>query len=486
MRLYIYFIFFHLISAVSFSQDQDTVSFYVGNVYGTIRDINTSQPISNATIFLLDSTFPVDKLIQLAPEFSSKTGLSDSSGKFLINFVPTEFPFSTYHVLILSPNYQPFILSDVNVYPGASMSLFIDAQLSTDDNMIFSANDPFQPFYYHHEKRFPEIKKLQKKISSDSIIFTVFATREGLVGFTTANGHVILTRDKFVALPSRRSLNSTDQTRQYSVNLKYKGKTTSAPVWDVGPWNTRDDWWNPPFIRQNWSDLSTGLPESQAAYQSGYNNGKDQFNRTVLNSAGIDLADGIFWDDLQLPTNDWVEVEFPWRLQSVAGDSVQAVSSVNIRDSVGGNKIGEALQNQIGVILEGPKGGSYGSTFYIWWKIKWSESLIGWSVEPFLTNKFTSQPEHENPISSAVELYQNFPNPFSSSTTINYNLKSDSFVSIKIFDVLGKEIKTLVNQNQTKGPNSVIFNASSFSSGIYYCIVRVNSTVNSIKITLIK
>ena len=486
MRSSFFLLFLHLFSVLSFSQEQDSTSFYVGNVYGTIRDINSELPIFNATIFLLNSNLPVEKLSQLASEFSTKTGLSDSTGNFLINFVPTDFPFSTYHVLIIAPDYKPFILTDVNIYPGASMSLFVDAKLSKNINQIFSAKEPFQPFYYHHEKRISEIKKLIKRISADSTLFTVFATREGLVGFTTANGHVILTRDKFVALPSRRALNSNDQNRQFTVNLNYKGKKTSAPVWDIGPWNTRDDWWNPPFIRQNWNDLSTGLPESQAAYQNGYNGGKDQFNRTVLNPAGIDLADGIFWDDLQLPTNDWVEVEFPWRLQSFAGDSIKAVTSVNIRDSVGGNKIGEALENQIGIIVDGPKGGSYGSSYYVWWKIKWSDSLIGWSVEPFLTNILLSKPVPENPTPNTFELYPNFPNPFKSSTTIKYCLKSDSFVELKIFDVLGREIKTLIYQNQVEGTHQVIFNGSFFASGIYFCRLSVDSKYIFTKLTIIK
>ena len=70
------------------------------------------------------------------------------------------------------------------------------------------------------------------------------------------------------------------------------------PVWDVGPWNTKDDYWNPSATREMWKDLPQGKPEAQAAYQNGYNGGKDQFGRTVANPAGIDLADGVFWDAL--------------------------------------------------------------------------------------------------------------------------------------------------------------------------------------------
>jgi hypothetical protein len=145
-----------------------------------------------------------------------------------------------------------------------------------------------------------------------ALSYRVFATREGLVGRTTANGHVITKRDHFVALPSRRALaprNSSD----YSVKVCAPTRRCAfAPVWDVGPWNTRDDYWNPGSLRQQWGDLPQGLPQAQAAHQRGYNGGKDQYGRKVANPAGIDLADGLFWSALGLKNNAWVHVEYLW------------------------------------------------------------------------------------------------------------------------------------------------------------------------------
>ena len=144
--------------------------------------------------------------------------------------------------------------------------------------------------------------------------YRVFGTREGLVGGRTANGHVIGSRDHFVALPSRRALNPNDRTRDFQVQVCYArtGRCETAPVWDVGPWNTRDDYWNPSATREMWRDLPQGTPEAQAAYQNGYNGGRDEFGRTVANPAGIDLADGTFWDGLGMTDNDWVDVTFLW------------------------------------------------------------------------------------------------------------------------------------------------------------------------------
>jgi Putative peptidoglycan binding domain len=141
----------------------------------------------------------------------------------------------------------------------------------------------------------------------------VFATREGLVGATTANGHVIRSRDHFVALPSRRGLSPNGST-SFSVRVcnPGNGRCETAPVWDVGPWNTTDDYWNPASVRQRWQDLPQGRPEAQAAFQNGYNGGKDEFGRTVGNPAGIDLADGTFIDGLGLTNNGFVDVTYLW------------------------------------------------------------------------------------------------------------------------------------------------------------------------------
>jgi hypothetical protein len=146
-----------------------------------------------------------------------------------------------------------------------------------------------------------------------ALTYRIYATREGLVGATTANGHVIKSSDRFVALPSRRALASNGGT-EYQVRLCYpvNGKCTTASVWDVGPWNTKDDYWNPSSTRQMWTSLPQGKPEAQAAYLEGFNGGLDEFGRRPANPAGIDLADGTFWTDLGMSNNDYVNVTYLW------------------------------------------------------------------------------------------------------------------------------------------------------------------------------
>jgi hypothetical protein len=141
----------------------------------------------------------------------------------------------------------------------------------------------------------------------------VFATREGLVGWKTANGHTITKRDWFAALPSRRGLSDRGEgERSVRVCHTRNDRCVFLPVWDVGPWNTRDDYWNAPDVREDWALLPQGLPQAQAAFEQDFNDGLDQFGRTVKNPAGIDLADGIFWDALGLTDNEWVTVDYLW------------------------------------------------------------------------------------------------------------------------------------------------------------------------------
>ncbi len=87
---------------------------------------------------------------------------------------------------------------------------------------------------------------------------------------------------------------------------------------------------------------------------------------------------------------------------------------------------------------------------------------------------------------TTYDLSQNFPNPFNPATTINYRLPQTGFVTLKIYDILGKEVTTLVNERKTSGRYSVNFDGSGLASGIYIYQLRVNDYVSSKKMILLK
>ena len=94
--------------------------------------------------------------------------------------------------------------------------------------------------------------------------------------------------------------------------------------------------------------------------------------------------------------------------------------------------------------------------------------------------------ETENVLPKSFQLFQNYPNPFNPSTKIEYRVSSSEFVSLKVFDVLGRVIATLVNEEHRAGLYTVRWDASSFPSGIYVCQLRAGDGVQMMKMALLK
>ncbi|CAN5651373.1 hypothetical protein BH10BAC5_BH10BAC5_03720 [soil metagenome] len=87
---------------------------------------------------------------------------------------------------------------------------------------------------------------------------------------------------------------------------------------------------------------------------------------------------------------------------------------------------------------------------------------------------------------SGFSLSQNYPNPFNPTTNINFAIPVQSFVTLKVYDILGKEVKELVNKKLSAGSYSVDFNASEFSSGIYFYSLSANNFQQTKQMLLIK
>ena len=84
------------------------------------------------------------------------------------------------------------------------------------------------------------------------------------------------------------------------------------------------------------------------------------------------------------------------------------------------------------------------------------------------------------------KLYDNYPNPFNPTTIIRYAIPEASFTSIKIYNGLGKEVSTLVNETKTAGTYEVEFNASDLSSGVYFYTLQAGSFKETKKMILTK
>jgi hypothetical protein len=83
-------------------------------------------------------------------------------------------------------------------------------------------------------------------------------------------------------------------------------------------------------------------------------------------------------------------------------------------------------------------------------------------------------------------LHQNYPNPFNPNTTISYDVKETGLVTLTVFDILGREVMTLVNDNQEAGRYSVEFDATDLATGIYFYQMKVNDFSDLKKMVVLK
>jgi len=83
-------------------------------------------------------------------------------------------------------------------------------------------------------------------------------------------------------------------------------------------------------------------------------------------------------------------------------------------------------------------------------------------------------------------LFQNYPNPFNPVTVIRYNLAVSNFVVLKVYDALGKEAATIVNEKQSAGLHSIEFNGNNLPGGIYFYTLKTSSNIETRKLMLIK
>mgnify|MGYP005847878587 CR=1 FL=1 len=114
-----------------------------------------------------------------------------------------------------------------------------------------------------------------------------------------------------------------------------------------------------------------------------------------------------------------------------------------------------------------------------------NELYLGTNEGIYKTSILTTVQDDKDIINNFY-LSQNYPNPFNPTTTINYSVPKTSNVSLIVYDVIGREIKTLVNGEKLPGNYSVQFDGSELPSGVYFYTLKASSYVDSKKMVLIK
>ena len=94
--------------------------------------------------------------------------------------------------------------------------------------------------------------------------------------------------------------------------------------------------------------------------------------------------------------------------------------------------------------------------------------------EPPSFGKYSDESSLVNNKQYVYQLEQNYPNPFNPTTVISFSLKDDSFVTLRVFDILGREVAMLLSERIESGLHQVQFDGSNLESGIYFYEIRAN------------
>jgi len=106
----------------------------------------------------------------------------------------------------------------------------------------------------------------------------------------------------------------------------------------------------------------------------------------------------------------------------------------------------------------------------------------------FFQSNFSVLDVQEQPdlLPKQYSLSQNYPNPFNPITAINYSVPKTSHVSLIVYDVIGREIKTLVNEENLPGNYTVQFNGANLASGVYFYVIKADNFIDTKKLVLLK
>jgi hypothetical protein len=122
------------------------------------------------------------------------------------------------------------------------------------------------------------------------------------------------------------------------------------------------------------------------------------------------------------------------------------------------------------------------------WRVRATNGIgtSGWSsVNSFRTEQFVAV-EREDGVPKEYALSQNYPNPFNPTTTIQFALPKEGRVSVKVYDVLGREEATLVDEEMPPGSYRVIWNAASAASGVYFYRIVAGSFAATKRMVLVR
>ncbi len=299
---------------------------------------------------------------------------------------------------------------------------------------------PDIPSSYYFEGVIDDIIVYNKTLSESEILnlyqggggTQVTLLKEGFDGsFTPMGWEISVTNSDYTWMqgnPTNNNFNTVDPTSQFSA---------------ICPWvaQNQNEWLVSPYF-------SLGNGDAYVEFYAGYST---QWLNAATMKMHISTNDGVNWTELWSAENDgqgWL-----WRKKT-------------IDLSVYKNKMGLKLA---------------------WQYVGNDGDLAGLDGVEIVGYQYTTDVEDDNSqIPNKFVLEQNYPNPFNPTTVISYRLPVTSNITIKVYDILGNEIATLVNEVKEPGSYNIKYDASLLSNGIYFVTMKAGNYTQTKKIVLVK
>jgi hypothetical protein len=153
-------------------------------------------------------------------------------------------------------------------------------------------------------------------------------------------------------------------------------------------------------------------------------------------------------------------------------------------------------------VVTGPTGWMYSNNAGTSWTVadttlqygfsSFSSPNAGWCagedgvVYKWIGDSLLTSVKHMNEIAQGFFLEQNYPNPFNPSTRIAFSVQRSGFTTLKVYDILGREVRTLVNETLQSGSHEVTFNAEGLSSGVYFYRLQAGEFAQTRRLLLLR
>lgn len=298
------------------------------------------------------------------------------------------------------------------------------------------AQDTTKPFYFpHHKGDMWEYYYYDGPMSVDTLQnFTIFDSTE-------PNGIIFMKQSAQFINPTRPSTAVLEDTAKYWIDI------VNNNVWG------RDKY----------------IGDSSLIYKLNVNKGE----QWIVSNVEFDTS----YYQIARVTNKWKDTLFSKPTTFMNISYYIAQDSTDTTGGIGGIDLGyDEIADGFGLISRGG-GDSPGEI-----------NLIGAVINDTLYGDTTvvSIRDKKNILPTSIKLYQNYPNPFNPSTTISYLLSTGSYVTLKVYDILGREVAILVNEKEGAGMHSVRFDARHLSSGVYLYQIIADEWVATKKMIVLK